>query len=115
MHKMRSMAATGVATWRYGESIDMAAIRHILAVFAAHVATSLPWLAAILPPLPPITPSVKFPRDANRLEFSIREERATDQKSKSGKNGNVDHPTQHCRQPLRAGFSQCEMFLRIMV
>src|SRR5690348_5060344 len=47
-----------------------------------------------LPLLPPITPNVKSSIPANPLEFGIREEATPDTKSKSGKNGNVDHPSQ---------------------
>jgi hypothetical protein len=67
-----------------------------LAVFAAHLATLLPLLAAILPLLPPKTQNVKFAWPANPLEFHIREEDATDRKIKSGKNGNVYRASQHC-------------------
>jgi len=55
----------------------------------------LPFLAAIVPFLPPITRNVKLPRAAKPLQFGIREEYALDTQPKSGKNGNVDHPSQH--------------------
>jgi len=63
-----------------------------VAIFAAGLATS----CQILPLLPPITPNVKSHWRANRLEFRVREERDADHKMKSGKNGNVDHSSQHC-------------------
>jgi hypothetical protein len=50
-----------------------------------------------LPLLPPRTPNVTFPRPAKPLEFNIREEATPNTQSKSGKNGNVHHPSQHCR------------------
>ena len=71
----------------------MAGIPPILAVFATHLAISLPFLAAILPFLPPITRNVKFMWGANRLEIRVREEDSPDTRPKSGKNGNVDHPS----------------------
>jgi hypothetical protein len=74
------------------------------AVFAAHLATSLPprchfvaVFATILPLLPSIMRNVKWQERANRLEFGIRAEDAPDTRPKSGKNGNVDLPSQHCR------------------
>jgi len=54
----------------------------------------LPNRCRFLPLLPPITRNVKLPRAANGLEFGIRAEDAPDATSKSGKNGNVDHPSQ---------------------
>jgi hypothetical protein len=54
--------------------VEAPAIHQNLAVFAAHRATSLPFLATILPPLPPITPNVKLSQAATRLEIGIREE-----------------------------------------
>jgi hypothetical protein len=76
--------------------VDASGIAHILAVFATHLAISLPLFAAILPLLPSITPNVKLPDRANRLECGIGEENTPDTKAKSGKNGNVDHPSQLC-------------------
>jgi len=70
-----------------------------LPIFATHLATIAAHLAVscqILPLLPPITPNVKSHWRANRLEFRVREERDADHKMKSGKNGNVDHSSQHC-------------------
>jgi hypothetical protein len=61
------------------------------------VAVSCHFLAAMLPFLPPRTRNVTLPPPANRLEFSIREEDTPDTRPKSGKNGNVDHPSQLCR------------------
>jgi hypothetical protein len=85
----------------------MAANRHILAVFAADLAIRCHFLAAILPFLPPITPNVKLPIHATRLEFGIRAEVASDTTSKSGKNGNVHCASQHCLpttlSPTRVG------------
>jgi hypothetical protein len=75
--------------------VDAVEVPPNLAVSAAHRATVLPFLAAILPLLPPTTRNVTLPRAANRLECGIREESAPDAKCKSGKNGNVDHPSQH--------------------
>ena len=66
------------------------------AVLAAHVAT-------FLPPLPPITRNVKLPDRANRLEFGMREEDVPGTQVKSGKNGNVDHPSQLCRPSVDGG------------
>src|SRR5689334_10665043 len=63
-------------------------------------ATSSPKVATspchFLPLLPPITPNVKLPIPANRLEFSGQPHPPHESFSKSGKNGNVDHPSQHC-------------------
>ncbi len=73
------------------------------AVLAAHVATFLPLSCRILPPLPPITRNVKLPDRANRLEFGMREEDAPGTQVKSGKNGNVDHPSQLCRPSVDGG------------
>src|SRR5690242_21015741 len=50
-----------------------------------------------LPLLPPITRNVKLPTRATRLEFGIWADGTRDTPSKSGKNGNVDHASQHCR------------------
>jgi hypothetical protein len=61
----------------------------IVAVFAIPLAISLPFLAAILPLLPPRTPNVTLAILANRLEFGSRGEGAPDTRPKSGKNGNV--------------------------
>src|SRR5690349_1805007 len=76
-----------------------------LADFAIPLATSLPFLAAILSLLPSIARNVKFAETANRLECGIREENALFTKCKSGKNGNVDHPSQHCHTRLRPPLS----------
>jgi len=57
----------------------------------------LPLLAAILPLLPPITRNVKLYLPAKRLEFRAQAHAAPHPKSKSGKNGNVDHRSQHCQ------------------
>jgi hypothetical protein len=76
--------------------VEAPAIHQNRAVFAAHLATSLPFLATIVPLLPPITPNVKSPWVANRLEFDVCEESHADQRSKSGKNGNVHQSSQHC-------------------
>src|SRR5690349_24921668 len=57
-------------------SVDAPTTPPNLAVFAIPLATSLPFLAAILPLLPPITRNVTLPRAANRLEFGVRAEAA---------------------------------------
>src|SRR5689334_19714178 len=90
---------TGIlaARSRYTRGMEPAKTRPNLAAFVAHLATSLPFLAAILPPLPPITRNVKLSRGANRLECGIGRENAPGTSSKSGKNGNVDRASQHCR------------------
>jgi hypothetical protein len=49
-----------------------------------------------LPLLPTITPNVKLPNRATRLEFSLSARSPLVEKLKSGKNGNVDHPSQLC-------------------
>src|SRR5579859_3447698 len=95
-HKEANMALSPDRN-RACDSVNTANTHQNVAVFATHLAISLPLLAAILPSLPPITPNVKLPIRANRLEFKIRMESAPDTKSKSGKNGNVDHPSQLCR------------------
>jgi hypothetical protein len=59
----------------------------------------LPLCCRFLPLLPPITPNVKFPHHAAGLEFGSRGEVAPQTNSKSGKNGNVDHPSQLCHAP----------------
>src|SRR5690348_8992868 len=48
----------------------------------------------ILPLLPPITPNGKLPIPATRLEFGILPRSPSNTTSKSGKNGNVHHPSQ---------------------
>src|SRR5690242_13672134 len=48
----------------------------------------------ILPLLPPITPNGKSPIPATRLEFGILPRSPSNTTSKSGKNGNVHHPSQ---------------------
>jgi hypothetical protein len=63
------------------------------AVFAGRLATS----CRFLPLLPPITPHVKLSDRANRLELVGRADPARAPHVKSGKNGNGDHPSQHCR------------------
>jgi hypothetical protein len=85
--------------WRVpwpGERVEVVATPPNLAVLAAHRATSLPLLAAIVPLLPPRTRNVTLPKAAKPLEFGGRAEDAPEAKSKSGKNGNVDHPSQLC-------------------
>ncbi len=49
-----------------------------------------------LPLLPPITQNVKLSVPANPLGFSPRARSPRATPSKSGKNGNVHHPSQHC-------------------
>jgi len=71
--------------------MDVVGIRHNVAVFAIHLATS----CRILPFLPPITRNVKLPRTANRREFGIRAEGTPNTTSQSGKNGNVAYGGQH--------------------
>src|SRR5690349_20572414 len=77
--------------------VDAASGPPNVAVCAVHLATSLPFLAAILPPLPPITPNVKLPHRPNRLECGIRDGWAVEANAKSGKNGNVDSSSELCR------------------
>ena len=79
------------------------------AVFATCVAVFCRDLAGSLPLLPPITPNVKLSQAANRLECGVREEIAPDATSQSGKNGNVDHPSQLCR-PAPPGMSATPPF-----
>jgi hypothetical protein len=81
--------------------LDTSATPHTFAVFAAHLATSCRFChppCRFLPRLPPITRNVKLPHRAKWLEFRVWEETVPDTKSKSGKNGNVDHANQHCHQ-----------------
>src|SRR5690348_5444351 len=47
----------------------------------------------ILPLLPPITPNVTLPIRPTRLEFGLPPRLPSNPTSKSGKNGNVDHPS----------------------
>src|SRR5689334_17855371 len=54
-----------------------------------------------LPLLPPRTRNVTLPDRANRLEFGVSTHCPVTSKLKSGKNGNVDHPSQHCH-PIAA-------------
>ena len=79
---------------------------HILAVFATDLAIHLATSCRILPLLPPITPNVKLPRAANPLEFEIRMRDDADHTMKSGKNGNVNHPSQHCHMDTRSGMTE---------
>ena len=79
---------------------------HILAAFAADLAIRCHFLAAILPPLPPRTQNAKSPQAANPLEFGMRVEDDADHTTKSGKNGNVDHPNQHCRLEMRPNMTE---------
>src|SRR5690348_1885525 len=76
----------------------------------AHVTIPLPKVASppchilplhcqILPLLPPITRNVKLPDRATRLELSIRAGSPFTKNVKSGKNGNVDHPSQLSPSP----------------
>src|SRR5690349_10756913 len=51
----------------------------------------------ILPLLPPITRSVKLPIRATWLEFRHGPQLPPNTPSQSGKNGNVDPASQHCR------------------
>jgi hypothetical protein len=69
-----------------------------VAIFAADLATSLPHHCRFLPLLPSITRNDKLSSAANRLEFGIWPETTLDITLKSGKNGNVHHSSQHCRQ-----------------
>src|SRR5690348_10156890 len=84
---------------RMRNRVDAAASPPSLAVFAAHRATSLPFLARSLPPLPPITATVKLPHRANRLQFRLRARSPSATKLKNGKNGNVHWRGQHCHPP----------------
>jgi hypothetical protein len=54
----------------------------------------LPHRCQIVPLLPPITPHVKLPNRPTRLEFPPRADPRLAHNLKSGKNGNVDHPSQ---------------------
>jgi len=74
-------------------NMDAAGTAHILAVFAADLATC----CHILPFLPPITRNDKLSERANRLEFSNRDGSEAEPNVKSGKNGNVDSSSQLCR------------------
>src|SRR5690348_16815294 len=76
----------------------------------AHVTIPLPKVASppchilplhcqILPLLPPITRNVKLPDRGTRLELSIRAGSPFTKNVKSGKNGNVDHPSQLSPSP----------------
>src|SRR5690348_256872 len=78
----------------------------ILAAFAANLAIHLAVFATILPPLPPITQNVTLPRAANPLEFAVRMRDDADHKTKSGKNGNVHHPSQHYRLEMRPNMTE---------
>src|SRR5689334_2916502 len=60
------------------------------------VATSLPLLAAFAA----IRQNVKLPVPANPLQSSLCPHPSHESFSKSGKNGNVHHPSQHCHNPL---------------
>jgi hypothetical protein len=75
--------------------VDRVATLPNVAAFAAHVATSLPFLAAILPLLPPRTRNDTVSWAAKWLESSVGGKGDADAKSKSGKNGNVDRSGQH--------------------
>ena len=57
----------------------------------------LPHRCRFLPLLPPITPHVKLPNRPTRLEFPPRADPRLAHNLKSGKNGNGDHPSHHCR------------------
>src|SRR5690242_3938038 len=59
----------------------------------------LPDHCRFLPLLPPRTRNVKWSRPAKPLEFGNGAENVSDTPSQSGKNGNVDHPSQLCRTP----------------
>ena len=86
------MLISPVRTNRYTR-LGTSAAPHNVAVFATYLATFCRFChppCRILPFLPPITPSVKLPISANRLEFSIRAQSVADHNAKSGKNGNVD-------------------------
>jgi len=93
------MATSSHRSHKLGD-MELAAILPNLAVFAADLATSLPFFATILPLLPPRTRNVTSVWAANRLECGVWVETATNTKTQSGKNGNVDHPTQHCHPSL---------------
>ena len=86
--------------------MDAPAAPHILAVFAAHRAIHCHSPCRFLPPLPPITPNVTLPRAANPLEFAVRMRDDADHKTKSGKNGNVHHPSQHYRLEMRPNMTE---------
>src|SRR5689334_19328500 len=78
------------------------------------VATVLPKVAnrccRFLPLLPPITRNVKLPDRDTRLEFRLQAGSPLTKKAKSGKNGNVDHPSQ-----LSPSFSMILRCLRTSV
>ena len=59
---------------------------------------TLPFRCRFLPLLPPRTSNVTWRQTAKRLELRIRGEYAPGAKSKSGKSGNVDHPSQLCHR-----------------
>ncbi len=78
----------------------------ILAAFAANLTIHLAVFATILPPLPPITQNVKLPQAANLLEFAVRMRDDADHKTKSGKNGNVHHPSQLSHLEMRSNMTE---------
>jgi hypothetical protein len=77
-----------------------------LAVFATRLATLLPLLAAILPDRCHLCRPQREMSSSRGPQTGLnsRLERRTPQttKSKSGKNGNVHHSSQHCPPPLQA-------------
>ena len=60
----------------------------------------LPPRCRFLPLLPPRTRNIKSHIPANPLQFSPHLHPAHESCSKSGKNGNVHHPSQHYRAPF---------------
>ncbi len=92
----RGSSCNGCAVSAHGK--DTA--RNVALFFAVGLATSCHRPCHFLPFLPPITRNVKLPIPANPLEFRCEPDQCRESNAKSGKNGNVHRPTQHCR----AGF-----------
>jgi len=79
-------------------NVDASVTAHNIAIFAAHLATFCHFChppCRFLPFLPPVTRNVTLSNRPNRLEFSNRDGSGGKTHAKSGKNGNVDHPSQH--------------------
>src|SRR5689334_1285870 len=61
---------------------------------------TLPDRCRFLPLLPPTMRNVTLSISTNPLQFSLCPHPSHESISKSGKNGNVDHPSQLCHNPL---------------